>query len=195
MRSGSLPDALDCLAPAFAEVPLTRWVLRRPDEPGQVRRYVRAVASVAGDAALVDVDERRRGAALWLAPDHPRPGWLQRLAQGPGLIHLAGLRRAPVRFRALSALALDRPAAAHHYLEMIGVRADARNLGLGAALLERGLGRADRDGLPTLLHTSNAAARPLYRRHGFEVVGERTLPEGGPTVWAMRREPGASQRP
>ena len=51
----------------------------------------------------------------------------------------------------------------------------------------------DREGLPCYLESSKERNVPFYRRHGFEVVQEVSLPGDGPSIWTMWREPqGAS---
>jgi hypothetical protein len=51
--------------------------------------------------------------------------------------------------------------------------------------------RFDAEGSPAYLESSTERNRDLYLRHGFEVTRELPLPEGGPTMWLMWREPGA----
>jgi ribosomal protein S18 acetylase RimI-like enzyme len=59
----------------------------------------------------------------------------------------------------------------HWYLSLIGVVLARQGHGLGSALLRHALERCDRDHLPAYLESTNPANVPLYRRHGFEVVG------------------------
>ena len=84
----------------------------------------------------------------------------------------------------------DEPA--HWYLPCIGVRPDRQGQGVGSALLEHMTERLDREGVPAYLEASSERNRALYLRHGFEIRGELTLPEG-PTLWLMWREPSPSQ--
>ena len=51
-----------------------------------------------------------------------------------------------------------------------------------------GLRRADADGLPAVLETSNPGNVGVYRRAGFEVVRETAT--DGLAIWVMRRQPG-----
>ena len=46
----------------------------------------------------------------------------------------------------------------------------------------------DEQGLPAYLESSNVLNVPLYQRHGFEVMAEAALPQGGPSAWFMWRE-------
>ncbi|WP_194373262.1 GNAT family N-acetyltransferase, partial [Streptomyces alkaliphilus] len=64
-----------------------------------------------------------------------------------------------------------------------------RGQGVGGALLAHGLERADREGLPSYLVSSNEHNRRLYRRHGF---GDGPIVEGSRVAapMAMLREPG-----
>jgi hypothetical protein len=47
----------------------------------------------------------------------------------------------------------------------------------------------DAEGAPAYLEASNPANVPLYERYGFCVVGAFTLPDGGPDVVRMWRQP------
>jgi GNAT superfamily N-acetyltransferase len=61
--------------------------------------------------------------------------------------------------------------------------------GIGSALLQPVLARADAHRLPCYLETGVARNVPFYERHGFQVVAEGILPRGGPPLWAMVRVP------
>ncbi|GHD90237.1 GNAT family N-acetyltransferase [Streptomyces naganishii] len=79
---------------------------------------------------------------------------------------------------------------AHEYLWMIGVTPDRQGDGLGSALIEHALRRCDRAGLPAYLEASSARSTKLYERLGFAFTGATLdLPDGGPRMWPMWREP------
>ncbi len=62
------------------------------------------------------------------------------------------------------------------HVHALAVAADARRLGVGAALLHAALAQARREGLARAqleLRASNGAALALYRRFGFVAVGRR----------------------
>lgn len=82
-----------------------------------------------------------------------------------------------------------RPARPHWYLEHVAVEPDHRGTGLGRALIDHGLARADADGAPAWLVTSKPGNVPLYERFGFGVQADEDAPEGGPHLWFMVREP------
>ena len=59
----------------------------------------------------------------------------------------------------------------------------------GSALLAANLRVVDEAGLPAYLEASNSANVPLYQRYGFVVHGSFRMPEGGPEVVTMWRDP------
>lgn len=75
----------------------------------------------------------------------------------------------------------------HWYLMTIGVDPDRQRMGAGGRLLSAGLQRADDDGLPCYLETTNPENLPFYRRHGFEVAADGQVPKSELHVWAMVR--------
>ena len=81
----------------------------------------------------------------------------------------------------------------HHYLWFLGVRPAWQGRGYGSALLRAVLDDADRTGTPAYLEATSPDNCRLYQRHGFRVTGELTV-AGGPSLWAMWREPCSSIR-
>jgi GNAT superfamily N-acetyltransferase len=75
----------------------------------------------------------------------------------------------------------------HWYLMIVGVDPDLQGRGLGSALINEGLARADQARCPCYLETSDERNVAFYERFGFKVVGTAPLGKGGPPGWAMRR--------
>ncbi len=77
----------------------------------------------------------------------------------------------------------------HWYLPTLGVDPLSQGRGVGGALLQPVLARADAEGLFCYLETEKEINVTFYRRHGFEVVVEDDFPNGGIHFWTMRRHP------
>jgi GNAT superfamily N-acetyltransferase len=88
-----------------------------------------------------------------------------------------------------AALEAHHPLHPHHYLAFIAVRPDRQNLGIGSALLARHHARIDAAGIPAYLEANDRRNRDLYLRHGYVVESMIQLPDGGPPIWPMRRDP------
>lgn len=80
----------------------------------------------------------------------------------------------------------------HFYVRIIGVRTALQGRGLGSALMQPTLQRADSAGLPTYIEASTERSAALYERLGFQHIDVLELPEGGPPLWLMRRPPAGS---
>lgn len=76
----------------------------------------------------------------------------------------------------------------HWYLALLGCDPLWQGRGVGTALLEPVLDRADKEGTCAYLETQKVENIAWYGRRGFKVVKELEVP-GCPTMWAMLREP------
>ncbi len=81
--------------------------------------------------------------------------------------------------------------AAHYYLMVLGVDPPRQGQGIGGALIQPVLRRADAEKLPCYLETGKEINVRFYRRHGFEVVAAGDTPGDGPPYWTMLRPPAA----
>jgi GNAT superfamily N-acetyltransferase len=77
----------------------------------------------------------------------------------------------------------------HWYLMALGVDPSKQGKGIGGALIQPVLSRADADGLPCYLETFKDRNLRFYEKHGFTVSLSDQIPEGGPNFWTMVREP------
>lgn len=183
----------DILGDGFRNDPCVNWVV-----PGSSQNKTSVVSWFAGltrhlylPHGEVYFTAAKDGAALWLPPGVstsalpllrlPCVLWPVFLAAG-----LGGLRRSFVMSQTMER---GHPSGPHFYLHAIGVRQSSQGRGVGSSLLRPVLERCDRERKPAYLESSNERNLPLYERHGFRVVSEVHLPDGGPPLWYMVRQP------
>lgn len=183
-----VPALVETLARAFDDDPVSCYIFPDPERrPRGLRRFFRLQLRHAYlPRGEVYTTEERRGAALWLTPDSPRPGLRDLVNQLP-MVPLLGRRLVPT-LELIGILERRHPRGRHYYLATLGTDPDWQGRGIGSALLQPVLSRCDEEGIPAYLESSKERNVPFYRRHGFEVRGEVRVPEG-PTLWLMWREP------
>jgi ribosomal protein S18 acetylase RimI-like enzyme len=93
----------------------------------------------------------------------------------------------PTVFRIFEQMGRYHPAEPHWYLPLIGVDPLMQGRGYGSALLRHALEQIDREGHVAYLESTNPANVPLYRRHGFEVLGTIQVDDAPPMTPMMRR--------
>ena len=74
------------------------------------------------------------------------------------------------------------------YLEFIGIAPEFQGKGYASSLIKPMLARLDKEHLPCYLETENEDNVALYRRYGFELMEEASIPGSGLKLWAMLRE-------
>jgi GNAT superfamily N-acetyltransferase len=127
-----------------------------------------ALASLRGD----DDPEFVTRIAAWLASEgNRRTTWLALVAEEPvGMASMLEYRRMPRP---------DRPDSRWGYVSNMFVREQARDRGIGTALLETIIATAEERGYARLVLSPSARSMPLYERAGFvvpdEAAGEHRL--------------------
>jgi ribosomal protein S18 acetylase RimI-like enzyme len=134
------------------------------------------------------VAEGYAGSAIWAPAGKPlQTGVRGILTMLPVLPYVAANLRNTLRLLEL----VDRlhPHEPHWYLASLGTAVDRQGQGVGGALMRPVLAHCDAEGIGAYLESSKERNVPFYRRHGFEVRQEVTLPGDGPPIWTMWRDP------
>jgi ribosomal protein S18 acetylase RimI-like enzyme len=171
---------------AFSVDPAARWTYPAPEDylkhfPDLIRIFG-GTAFGCGTAHFIgDV----QAAALWLPPG----------VQPDETALMAHFQRTvpeqdqDTLFAVFEQMAHYHPDEPHWYLPLIGVDPAQQGKGYGSALLVHALRLCDENGKPAYLESSNPKNIPLYRRHGFEVLG--TIQVGNsPPITPMLRHAG-----
>lgn len=189
-RAAEIPAAVDVLARAFHADPVWSWAF--PDPERRLEQH-RAVWGLVARAALgygsAWLSGECAAVALWIPPGKPelRPEDEERL-EGL-LIELLGDGAGRV-LETFERFEAAHPAAPpHYYLSLLGTDPDRRGRGLGMGLLAATLKRIDAEGAAAFLESSNPLNTPRYERLGFAIRGEFELPDDGPSVTQMWRDP------
>ena len=106
----------------------------------------------------------------------------------PSAIGTAAFERVTSFFEYLGALHGRDVPGRHWYLSCLGVDPARQSQGLGGSLLQPILARAEAEGVPCYLETTQPRAVPFYRKHGFEVIVEDSEPTSGLRIWTFRRD-------
>jgi ribosomal protein S18 acetylase RimI-like enzyme len=175
--------AVAAIVLAFSTDPIARWTF--PDPHQYLTHFPAGVRAFGGKAFAHGTGHQVggfAGAALWLPPGVlPDEEALVTILRDS----VAEASQGDV-FMVLERMGACHPAEPHWYLPLIGVDPAHQRQGFGSVLLQHALSQCDHDHTPAYLESSNPANIPLYRRHGFEVMG--TIQVGSsPPVFPMLR--------
>jgi GNAT superfamily N-acetyltransferase len=188
-------EAGEMLGRAFFDNPMSIYLL--PNEATRARpltwmfdrtaRYGHLFGEVYTTTDSVD------GAAIWLPPDSPPIGGERVIQAGmaamPQELGQEAFQRLMVMKSHFDELRGRDASEPHWYLWTLGVDPPRQGQGVGGALMQPVSTRADADGLSCYLEADKAKNVPFYQRHGFEVLVEDDLPNGGMHYWTMKRPP------
>jgi GNAT superfamily N-acetyltransferase len=187
-----VPRLAGVLADAFIEDPVYSWLL-----PGSLRLKPRLRNMFSAELEQYVLP---RGGTVWTTSEYDGaaaelpPGAWEMPTSMSGRDAVKWLRAFGTRLPLATTVAhvmeerhLREP---HFYVRIVGVRTALQGQGLGSALMQPTLKRADAAGLATYLEASTERSAALYERLGFLHMGVLELPRGGPPLWPMRRPPG-----
>ncbi|OBF19259.1 GNAT family N-acetyltransferase [Mycobacterium kubicae] len=181
------------MARAFYDDPVMMWIL--PDDNARLKHLARLFATItrhqhlAGGGVEVACQGSAIGAAaIWAAPNKWKETPRQSLAQIPAFLRVFGLRAGQAR-AVQDMMKREHPEEPHWYLAAIGSDPTVRGQGFGQVLMRSRLDRCDAEYAPAYLESSKPENVPYYERFGFTVTRELPLPDGGPPLWAMWRNP------
>jgi GNAT superfamily N-acetyltransferase len=183
------------VADAFVDLPPSRWLVTdRTDRIQVFPAFFGLYVEHGINEGVVWTTPGRDAAAIWL----PCPAGL---AEPPGYRD---------RLAAITGIWLDRFEAfdetltTHHqfrhrdhdWLAILAVHPSMQGQGIGTALLAHHHDLLDQVGQPGYLEAANLADRDFYRHRGWRDIGEPfSLPEAGPPMFPMWRDPQPGRRP
>ena len=188
MRDADVVMVSAALARAFFDDPLQAWMLPDADTRLNVLRRL-FILQTRGAIPIGHcfTDTSCSVGAYWLAPNSPVAD-AQAIPDTGALRDLLGdgLQRLKV---AMVAMRAAHPSAPHWYLEGLGTDPPAQGRGLAVAALAPMLARCDAENMPAYLESTKESNVGFYERRGFRVTQTIDIPDGGPRLWAMWREP------
>jgi ribosomal protein S18 acetylase RimI-like enzyme len=183
-----LDESVACLVPAFAQDPITGFLLQPgPGYRGRLAQFfallTRARLALGMPVIVARDASGIRGAAMGYAtahspwPDDLAQEWTRFESATPGLTQRLAI------YDAISAR--GKPPAPHYYLGVIGVDPDLHGRGVGTQLLRSFCALSGNDPLSSgvYLETGEAANVGFYARAGFSETARGSL--GGATLWCM----------
>lgn len=185
-----LPHALATLVEAFASDPMATYFFPLASKRSSGLAHILRVALRHGLCdGVVDSVHASGGVAIWLRsecatmnlPRMIRTGLLAAALK----VGFAATRRIMRFLQRMEEQRNQSIAGRHWYLLNLAVRPELQGQGLGSVLLRSGLDRAQHQGVPCFLETTNPRNVPFYQKHGFRLVHKGHPPKGGPLVWSF----------
>jgi ribosomal protein S18 acetylase RimI-like enzyme len=195
LESRDIKQTARVLARAFHDDPGVVWISPREGPRKRLLRWNFEVFLRYGlrFGKAYRTPETLDAAAIWLPPLEPRFSvWqLARLGYLKAVFKLApwALIRQLATMAKLDGLHRRDVPGPHWYLAVLGVDPPRQGQGVGGAIIQPMLRRADIERLPCYLETGTEIDVRFYRKHGFEVLAEGDAPLGGPHYWTMLRQP------
>lgn len=191
LRRDLLDTATTTLTRAFADEPMFTWVIPDPQHRARSLRVMNRGPLLYGLRYGHAMQlHHGKAVAAWLPP-HCALTALRTISCGilgvPFSVGLHAFRRFRHANEVLARIHRKHVPEPHWYLMVVGVDPEFQGRGIGTALVNEGLARADRDNVPCYLETAEERNLAFYERFGFTVVETAALGPGGPRGWGMRR--------
>ena len=168
--------AIVTLLLGFASDPFIRWLNPRADLYLEAGPSFDAFGGRAIDSGSAYVANEFEGVALWMPPGVESD---EELKFVPETKH-------ETMFKVLEAMEEYHPKDAW-YLPIIGVDPAYQGKGIGSLLMKKALEKVDSEGLSAYLESSNPLNMSLYKRCGFETMGQIQIGDC-PVIRPMIRE-------
>ncbi|MBK9343958.1 MAG: GNAT family N-acetyltransferase [Dehalococcoidia bacterium] len=178
------------MARAFDDDPIANWFAAQDRRRARrVYDFMDAAFQITRAHGEVYTTDDLEGGAYWSPPGKWKMGVLQQARLLPAMVRTASWRRLPAVARGMNAIEQKHPHEPHYYLLALGVEPDLQGRSLGTQLMAPILERCDRERVPAYLESSKEKNLPLYERNGFRVTEKFQVPNGGPAIWLMWRDP------
>jgi len=193
LEKSRIKAAGEVLARAFQDDPIFIHfipdVSQRKNKLSYLMQFLTRYAVLHGE--VYATSPNLEGVATWL-PSEKTDKTLWRMIMNGGLslyVKLGGkvISRRGVINDYISSIHKHHAPFRHWYLELIGVEPELQGNGYASLLLKAMLARLDKERLPCFLETQNGDNIPFYRRFGFKVVEEVTIPGTALKHWALLR--------
>jgi ribosomal protein S18 acetylase RimI-like enzyme len=186
----TLPTAEETLASALDGDPMTSYIFSSdPNRHKRLRAVFQVELGWAFRRGVVEVIDEGKAVAIWLAPGGMKGALIGMVGSGalwaPLRLGLGAMWRGTLLLKTIQELHSCSVSGDHWYLLGLGVHPEHQGSGWGSQLVRHGLARAQSGNLPCYLETTNQRNIAFYQRHGFKLVGERSVAGGGPMVWGM----------
>jgi GNAT superfamily N-acetyltransferase len=190
------PEAIELLTVAFDADPMFRFLLPEAEHRrGWLRAVMGSYLALTGPDGWVTTVESAGedvpGVLAYVPPGRYPPPYSRlaaHLLRSPPPWPSMHLARAGLRV--LAAIERMHPKTPHYYVQVLGVHPREQGKGLARKLVSAVTSRADGEGVPTYLETTNPVNLRIYGKLGFEVVTEHVVDRGYPSVWTMERAVG-----
>lgn len=178
------------MARAFDDDPIANWFAAQDSKRARrIHDFMTVGLRITARNDEIYTTDGIQGGACWAPPGKWKMGMVQQLGLLPAMVRTATLRRVPAIMAGLAAIEKKHPHEPHWYLLALGVEPELQGHGIGTQLMAPVLERCDREGTPAYLESSKERNVPLYERNGFRVTEEFQVPNGGPPIWLMWRDP------
>ncbi|MCC8379861.1 GNAT family N-acetyltransferase [Xenorhabdus sp. PB30.3] len=182
-----LTRCIQTLTGAFDGYSLMRHFLAEDSHQQRVQRYLETFLRKVGMAVgHVWATDDGTAVSIWTAPGIEDAASVF-VPLSVEFEKIAG-ERANIMQASEAIMAKERPDFPCWFLGVVAVDPDFQGKGLSRAVIDPGLERAEREGFPVFLETSDEKNVRIYERLGFEVTAEYPLPFNGPMMYAMLRK-------
>ena len=192
LQPHQIKESGQVLGRAFFDDPLTNYWLPDPEHRTKALPWFMTLATKYGNryGEVETTAGGVEGAGIWLKPGATHIPPLQMMRVGlyaaPFKLGLGNFMRFMKSLDFIEKIHKEQAPEDHWYLMILGVDPPRQGQGIGSAIMQPALAKADAAHLPAYLETQKEINVKLYRKHGFDVVVETDLPDG-PHIWCMKR--------